>query len=60
MKKEFLYKKIEGSVIRPGYDIDYALDGTKLKESGWAPEVDFDSSLEQTVLWTLKNKEWLM
>jgi dTDP-glucose 4,6-dehydratase len=44
--------------VRPGHDRRYALDGTKMKEMGWAPEVDFDSSLKATVEWTVKHAEW--
>lgn len=44
---------------RPGHDPRYALDGTKLKELGWEPPVTFQSSLSNTVLWTLENDRWL-
>jgi len=38
---------------RPGHDRRYALDGTKLKELGWVPPLDFESSIKSTVNWTL-------
>jgi len=57
--KPLNYSLVEGNTIRPGYDIDYALDGTKLEESGWEPPLKFDKALEQTVKWTLDNREWL-
>jgi dTDP-glucose 4,6-dehydratase len=46
---------------RPGHDRRYALDGTKLKQLGWTPPVDFDTSLKKTVEWYLlpENKQWL-
>jgi len=44
---------------RPGHDRRYALDGTKIREMGWKPTVPFDESLERTIKWTLKHKEWL-
>lgn len=39
---------------RPGHDRRYALDGTKLKELGWIPPLDFESSLRNTIEWETK------
>lgn len=45
---------------RPGHDRRYAIDSSKLKnELQWNPETDFESGLEKTVDWYLKNKNWL-
>jgi dTDP-glucose 4,6-dehydratase len=44
---------------RPGHDLRYALDGTKLAKLGWKAPVSFDESLEHTVRWFLDNPEWL-
>ncbi len=45
---------------RPGHDLRYAIDATKLnKELGWKPSVTFEEGLEQTVDWYLNNEEWL-
>ena len=44
---------------RPGHDLRYGLDGTKIYELGWNPKFNFEESLEKTVNWTLKNLEWL-
>lgn len=44
---------------RPGHDLRYALDGTKMKELGWQPKVSFEKSLEKVVRWTLKHPRWL-
>lgn len=45
---------------RPGHDLRYAIDSTKLqRELGWKPEVDFAVGLEKTVDWFLQNKVWL-
>ena len=51
------YLSVEG--IRPGHDLRYALDGTKLTNLGWTPPVAFEESLERTVKWTLKNPRWI-
>lgn len=45
---------------RPGHDLRYAIDASKLKsETGWEPEVTFEKGLEKTVDWYLQNQEWL-
>lgn len=45
---------------RPGHDLRYAIDASKLiSETGWRPSVTFEEGLEQTVDWYLNNPEWL-
>ena len=45
---------------RPGHDLRYAIDASKLtKETGWKPEVTFEVGLEKTVDWYLANQQWL-
>lgn len=45
---------------RPGHDLRYAIDATKInKELGWKPSVTFEQGLEKTIDWFLSNKEWL-
>lgn len=53
------YTLVDFHSARPGHDLRYALDGTKLREMGWQSPVDFERSLEATVRWTLAHKEWL-
>ena len=43
---------------RPGHDLRYALDGTKISEAGWTPPVELEDSLRKTIQWTLKNELW--
>jgi len=43
---------------RPGHDLHYGLDGSKLSVLGWKPPVDFESSLERTVKWMMENPHW--
>lgn len=45
---------------RPGHDLRYAMDGTRLKESGWAHPKGFEESLEKCIRWMLDRPEWLM
>ena len=45
---------------RPGHDLRYAIDSSKLqKELGWSPVPDFKAGLEKTVDWYLTNTGWL-
>lgn len=45
---------------RPGHDMRYAIDSTKLRnELGWAPKfTDFESGLKDTIEWYTKNEAW--
>jgi len=44
---------------RPGHDRRYAIDAGKIeRELGWTPKETFESGLEKTVRWYLKNREW--
>lgn len=45
---------------RPGHDLRYAMDPTKItNELGWKPMHNFDSGIMETIKWNLENKEWL-
>lgn len=51
-------KMVDFHKTRPGHDRRYSLDGTKLKNLGWTPEVGFEESLKQVVDFTIENKQW--
>ena len=45
---------------RPGHDLRYAIDATKInKELGWRPTLTFEEGLSKTIDWYLSNKKWL-
>jgi len=45
---------------RPGHDVRYAIDATKIKNDlGWTPEETFETGIRKTVLWYLENMEWV-
>lgn len=45
---------------RPGHDLRYAIDASKINEElGWSPTVTFEEGLSETIDWYLKNKDWL-
>ena len=44
---------------RPGHDMRYAIDPTKIKnELGWYPETTFENGIKKTVEWYLQNEDW--
>lgn len=44
---------------RPGHDMRYAIDASKIKnELGWYPQETFKSGIRKTVQWYLNNIEW--
>lgn len=44
---------------RPGHDVRYAIDATKIAaELGWKPAETFESGIRKTVEWYLNNKKW--
>ena len=45
---------------RPGHDLRYAIDASKInKELGWKPSVTFEEGLNKTIDWYLNNEDWL-
>jgi dTDP-glucose 4,6-dehydratase len=45
---------------RPGHDLRYAMDPTKIEtELGWVPEHSFETGIQATIQWNLDNQEWL-
>ena len=47
-------------VDRPGHDLRYAIDGSRLREElGWEPRfTNFESGLENTIEWYAENRDW--
>ena len=44
---------------RPGHDFRYAIDTTKINSKlGWYPKESFESGLEKTIKWYIKNAVW--
>lgn len=43
---------------RPGHDIRYSLDSSKMRELGWKPKHSFKEGIRKTVEWYLENEWW--
>ena len=66
----FIYDKItnkknSNSLIsyikdRKGHDFRYAVDSSKINKLGWKNKYNFNDSLENTLLWYLDNKDFLI
>ena len=55
----FYKEQISFVADRPGHDLRYAIDASKIeRELGWKPTETFDSGLRKTVLWYLDNLDW--
>ena len=57
--KPLRYEMVDFHSSRPGHDLRYALDGTKMRELGWKIPIAFENSLRKTIDWTLANPRWL-
>jgi dTDP-glucose 4,6-dehydratase len=45
---------------RPGHDLRYAIDASKIKnELGWTPKQDHESGFRKTVQWYLDHPKWV-
>ena len=52
-------KQIEFVSDRPGHDMRYAIDSSKIRtQLGWEPAEDDESGLRKTVQWYLDNRSW--
>lgn len=43
---------------RPGHDMKYSLDASKIKALGWKPTHDFESALRLTAEWYIAHEDW--
>jgi dTDP-glucose 4,6-dehydratase len=58
-ENELKYEMVDFHSNRPGHDLRYGLDGSKLFEMGFKLPLNFEESLRKTVEWTLANPKWL-
>ena len=43
---------------RPGHDLRYAVDSSKVRGLGWAPQHDFEERLAETIDWYSTREDW--
>jgi dTDP-glucose 4,6-dehydratase len=61
LRKENEYELVDFHSSRPGHDLRYALDGSKLAAMGWNIPASFETSLIQTINWIANplHSKWL-
>lgn len=57
--KPLHYELTSFHASRPGHDLRYALDGTKLADAGWTPGRPLEETLTDIVKWYADNPQWL-
>ena len=60
--KKFLQSEsqIEYVKDRPGHDKRYALNSNKIRRHlGWTAKYNFDTGIENTIMWYINNKQWI-
>ncbi len=51
-------ERIDYVTDRPGHDLRYSVDTTRIRELGWRPEHTFDEALDATIAWYREHEEW--
>jgi dTDP-glucose 4,6-dehydratase len=54
------YEVVDFHSSRPGHNLRYSLDGTKLAKLGWTAPISFEDSIARTVKFYVDNPEWLL
>jgi dTDP-glucose 4,6-dehydratase len=50
--------RIQRVADRPGHDLRYSVDTTRIRDLGWSPTLDFDDALDRTIAWYRDNEDW--
>jgi dTDP-glucose 4,6-dehydratase len=61
LNKTLIYRKVNPTKVRPGFDVRYGLDGTKMQILGWVPKHSFNDNIRSLVKWMVapQNLHWL-
>lgn len=43
---------------RPGHDLRYSIDASRVRALGWAPEFSFEEALDETIAWYRQHESW--
>lgn len=60
LKAELKYHRVEHDQNRPGHDLAYRLDPSKLKNLGWEPGPGLEQEVRRVVRWYQENRTWLV
>ena len=55
ISKKKSISKIKFVNDRPGHDLRYALNSSKIKKLGWGPKTKLSDGLKHTIKWYLEN-----
>jgi dTDP-glucose 4,6-dehydratase len=55
-KPESLIRHVED---RPGHDIRYAMDASKIRTLGWEPRIEWERGIRETVRWFAGHLDWM-
>lgn len=58
--KPLIYRFVEFSKARSGHDPRYALDGSKLLETGWRAPIQFEEAVQLAVRWCIANSDFTL
>jgi dTDP-glucose 4,6-dehydratase len=59
LKRTLRYDMVDFHSSRPGHDLRYALDGSRLESMGFRYPKSFEASLEKVIRWTVNNEGWI-
>lgn len=57
-KPSELLRFVDSATIRPGHDVRYCVDSSKLRALGWQPTVPVEQGLRETVRWYVEHADW--
>lgn len=57
--RELRYEIVDYHGSRPGHDLRYALDSSKIELAGWKPPVSFEEGIRRTVAWEIEHEGYL-
>jgi len=49
---------IEFVADRPGHDLRYAIDSSRVRALGWKPQLSFEEGLDATIAWYREREDW--
>ncbi len=55
-KPQSLIRHVED---RPGHDVRYAMDASKIRALGWEPRIEWESGIRATVRWFVEHRDWM-